>query len=64
MKFDYADHGDARVHSGVLKSMKILTEKNSRCFHAVRRALEENPSFGLILVSSEAGGFFGEVTRT
>ncbi|KAI8832078.1 Alpha/Beta hydrolase protein, partial [Chytriomyces cf. hyalinus JEL632] len=56
LKFDYAEYKGHRVHAGMLHTARRLWKRDSCLFLAVENALQENPSFGLVLVGHSLGG--------
>ncbi|KAJ3340528.1 hypothetical protein HDU83_007021 [Entophlyctis luteolus] len=56
LKFDYASFMGHKVHSGMLRSAAMLYRKGSPLRETVRVALEENPTFGLVLTGHSLGG--------
>ncbi|GAC95547.1 lipase [Pseudozyma hubeiensis SY62] len=45
-----------QVHSGMLASTRRLCNENSTVMQTVRRALEDNPDYGLVLTGHSLGG--------
>ncbi|ORY53772.1 alpha/beta-hydrolase [Rhizoclosmatium globosum] len=56
LKFDYADFMGHRVHSGMLRSAALLYRKGAAVREAVRQALEDNPTYGLVITGHSLGG--------
>ncbi|TPX53689.1 hypothetical protein CcCBS67573_g09669, partial [Chytriomyces confervae] len=55
LKFDYADFMGHRAHSGMLRCAALLYKKGSAVRDAVRKALEDNPTFGLVITGHSLG---------
>ncbi|KAJ3071496.1 hypothetical protein HDU98_005235 [Podochytrium sp. JEL0797] len=55
LKFDYADFMGHKVHSGMLRSASLMYRKGAAVREAVRQALEENPSYGLVVTGHSLG---------
>ncbi|TPX62241.1 hypothetical protein CcCBS67573_g08846, partial [Chytriomyces confervae] len=55
LKFDYADFMGHRAHSGMLRCAALLYKKGSAVRDVVRKALEENPTFGLVITGHSLG---------
>ncbi|KAJ3031505.1 UNVERIFIED_CONTAM: hypothetical protein HDU68_003446 [Siphonaria sp. JEL0065] len=56
LKADYADFMGYKVHSGMLRSAALMYRKGAAVRDAVKRALDENPTYGLILTGHSLGG--------
>ncbi|KAJ3119811.1 hypothetical protein HK100_000148 [Physocladia obscura] len=56
LKFDYAEHNGHKMHAGMLHCAQILCSKQSLFIKSIKRALIENPTFGLVLVGHSLGG--------
>ncbi|ORY38217.1 hypothetical protein BCR33DRAFT_720921, partial [Rhizoclosmatium globosum] len=55
LKFDYASHKGHKVHAGMLHSCQTLLASQA-FIQSVKKALLENPAFGLIIVGHSLGG--------
>ncbi|KAI9325284.1 hypothetical protein DFJ73DRAFT_802015 [Zopfochytrium polystomum] len=55
LKFDYAEYRGGKAHAGMLHGARMLADPSSRLFRAVRQALEDNPTFGLVLTGHSLG---------
>ncbi|KAJ3104281.1 hypothetical protein HK100_004081 [Physocladia obscura] len=55
LKFDYATFMGHKVHSGILRSAALLYKKGAPLRETVRKALEDNPTYGLILTGHSLG---------
>ncbi|KAJ3388625.1 NAD-dependent protein lipoamidase sirtuin-4 [Entophlyctis sp. JEL0112] len=56
LKFDYVEYKGHKMHAGMLHSAQVLWNKKSNFFKSVKRALIENPTFGVVIVGHSLGG--------
>ncbi|KAJ3017304.1 UNVERIFIED_CONTAM: hypothetical protein HDU68_011760, partial [Siphonaria sp. JEL0065] len=56
LKFDYAHHRGHKIHAGILHTTTQLLEKEGAFMKEVRKALADNPGFGVVVVGHSLGG--------